>query len=159
MCVARVHTVLLACSNGRWTSQWEVVVNAREGEAQMSAHVFGGCRVSIHYFEDGNIQLSSDYSGSMDVVGEDPDALGTAIVAAIAGAEALYLKELEVGSSPISPSIAFLSFFSLWSLRIYQSNSQPSYPATLFYNVSFSKALPSDLLWPLFYCLAHFHYE
>lgn len=95
VCISSAYLRTKHFINGRWTSQWQVMVNAREGEAQMSAHVFGGCRVSIHYFEDGNIQLSSDYSGSMDVVGEDPDALGTAIVAAIAGAEALYLKELE----------------------------------------------------------------
>jgi len=82
--------------NGRWTSRWHVVINPGEDEATgMRAHIFGDVKVGVHYFEECNIQLSSNYSGSMDVAGEDLKALSVAIVTAIAGAEGLYLKELE----------------------------------------------------------------
>jgi len=81
----------------RWTSQWRVALRS-EGEGLRlcrHAHIFGDMKAHVHYFEDGNMQLSTSYNASTEARGEDNQNLAEAVVYAIAGCEAVYLSELE----------------------------------------------------------------
>eukprot|EP00191_Tetraselmis_sp_GSL018_P015008 CAMPEP_0177583588 /NCGR_PEP_ID=MMETSP0419_2-20121207/3403_1 /TAXON_ID=582737 /ORGANISM="Tetraselmis sp., Strain GSL018" /LENGTH=282 /DNA_ID=CAMNT_0019072991 /DNA_START=393 /DNA_END=1241 /DNA_ORIENTATION=+ len=77
---------------GRWVSEWRVALRP---EPDFAAHMCGDMKARVHYFEDGNVHLRTSYSGSAEVVGEDCESLALAIVQAISGGEALFLKDLE----------------------------------------------------------------
>lgn len=58
--------------NGKWRSQWSVVLNASDGTAE----VVGVMKVQVHYYEDGNVQLitSKEHHASISVTNEKETA-------------------------------------------------------------------------------------
>eukprot|EP00030_Apusomonadida_sp_AF-17_P000384 a174385_2496.p1 GENE.a174385_2496~~a174385_2496.p1 ORF type:complete len:292 (+),score=107.80 a174385_2496:33-878(+) len=77
--------------NGRWRSVW--TINFAPGAAQGSME--GRFKVAVHLYEDGNVQLGSDFTKNVDVaIGSAADA-AEAIVAEIAKAEQSYEAGLD----------------------------------------------------------------
>lgn len=73
-------------SNGRWRSVW--TLKFKDGDA--SAKLRGSCEVTVHYYEDGNVQLKTKQEKVEDVSVKDDAATAKAIAAAIAKAESAY---------------------------------------------------------------------
>lgn len=68
--------------NGRWRSQW--TFNKRTGAAQ------GLLRVQVHYYEDGNVQLSSEKTVDIEVPVSDDAATAKKFVKMVTDAEQEY---------------------------------------------------------------------
>jgi len=73
--------------NGRWISTWTV--------KRASGTVEGTFKLSIHYYEDGNVQLNTETSKSVDVAIGDAASAGAAVKKAIARAENDYQSGIE----------------------------------------------------------------
>jgi len=77
--------------NGRWISTWTV----KGAAANASTTVEGTFKLSIHYYEDGNVQLNTETSKSIDVAIGDAASAGAAVKKAIARAENDYQSGIE----------------------------------------------------------------
>ncbi|KAL7746525.1 F-actin-capping protein subunit alpha [Sorochytrium milnesiophthora] len=73
--------------NGRWRSVWTVA-------AQGASEIIGHLRLNIHYYEDGNVQLTNEKKLKASLIGTSPDprAFAAAVVRAIKKAEGDYQK-------------------------------------------------------------------
>eukprot|EP00461_Guttulinopsis_vulgaris_P004530 UN04532 len=63
ICISAINSNLSAF----WTGNWRCTYKLPIGATKMSADI----RVNVHYFEDGNVQLDSDYSPEIDVKAND----------------------------------------------------------------------------------------
>lgn len=78
--------------NGRWRSVWACKFSSGGG----SVNITGTLKVNVHYYEDGNVQLTTVTPKTLSVNGgNDPRALADATVKAIAKAEADFHDKLE----------------------------------------------------------------
>lgn len=96
------NTVLTACVsssrfspqnfyNGRWRSVWTATFRG-SGQIQLQ----GSVRVHVHYYEDGNVQVTTSWTKSFNVAGSsDARAVAEAIVKQISKAEQDYHTALE----------------------------------------------------------------
>lgn len=76
--------------NGRWRSVWSV--NIKGGEAKLE----GNIRVNVHYYEDGNVQLSANFKKNASVkTTSDPKAASEAVLKQIGKLEQDYHTALE----------------------------------------------------------------
>lgn len=77
--------------NGRWRSQWTVVINQSEGKVSLRGLV----RVQVHYYEDGNVQLfsSKDIDRKINYISGET-ALAKEIMKLIAEEESSYHKAI-----------------------------------------------------------------
>lgn len=79
--------------SGGWRSEYSIPVNT-EGSVDLNGRV----RINVHYFEDGNVQLNTDYRlekpPGVKVTG-DATETGTAIVKAITEIESDFHKKFE----------------------------------------------------------------
>jgi capping protein alpha len=80
--------------NGRWRSTWQVFLE------RGSARLQGTVRLHVHYYEDGNVQLSVDSARSVPVASGAADA----VVKAIAKAEQEFQAALDVQYNSMSES-------------------------------------------------------
>jgi len=84
--------------NGRWRSQWTCKFSAG-GQIQLNGQV----RVNVHYYEDGNVQLTTDTPKSAGVPGgANPAAVADAAVKAIKKAEQDYHAKIEQSYATLS---------------------------------------------------------
>eukprot|EP01087_Luapelamoeba_hula_P008563 TRINITY_DN214_c0_g1_i1.p1 TRINITY_DN214_c0_g1~~TRINITY_DN214_c0_g1_i1.p1 ORF type:complete len:292 (+),score=60.95 TRINITY_DN214_c0_g1_i1:278-1153(+) len=78
--------------NGRWRSVWTAKFSS-PGQIELTARL----RVNVHYYEDGNVQLTTDTPKSLTVNGGgDAKSAGDAVAKAIEKAEADYHSKLEL---------------------------------------------------------------
>jgi capping protein alpha len=78
--------------NGRWRGVWTVKVTPGGGPIEIS----GRLRVNVHYYEDGNVQLTTDTPKSITVNGgNDPKGVADAAAKAIEKCDADYHNKLE----------------------------------------------------------------
>jgi capping protein alpha len=76
--------------NGRWRSIW--TVNVKGGEAKLEANI----RVSVHYYEDGNVQLTTSFKKNASVKApSDPKGSAEAVFKQISKLEQDYHTALE----------------------------------------------------------------
>jgi len=72
--------------NGRWRSTWTY----KDGQ------LTGSFKVVVHYYEDGNVQLNSNFTTKLKVAaGGNPEATAKAVVETIQKAEASYQQSLD----------------------------------------------------------------
>jgi len=84
--------------NGRWRSQWTCKFSGG-GNINLSAQI----RVNVHYYEDGNVQLTTDTPKTLSVAGgANPQAAATAAINAIKKAEQEYHSKLEASYNTLS---------------------------------------------------------
>jgi len=98
------HTVVTVCIssakfnpnnfwNGRWRSVWTLKFAQPGGQTEVT----GRLRVNVHYYEDGNVQLTTDTPKSFSVTGgNDPKSLADAAAKAIEKAEQDYHNKLDL---------------------------------------------------------------
>jgi len=85
--------------NGRWRSQWTCKFSSGGGNVNLSGHV----RVNVHYYEDGNVQLTTDTPKQLSVAGgSGAQAVATASINAIKKAEQEYHNKLETSYNTLS---------------------------------------------------------
>jgi len=85
--------------NGRWRSQWTCKFSPGGGNINLSAQI----RVNVHYYEDGNVQLTTDTPKTLSVAGgSNPQAVATALVNAIKKSEQEYHSKLEISYNTLS---------------------------------------------------------
>jgi len=78
--------------SGGWRSEYSVEVS-NAGKAEMSGRV----RINVHYFEDGNVQLNTDFSpDGISVNVGDPASTAKEIAEAISKAETQFHEKLEM---------------------------------------------------------------
>jgi len=79
--------------NGRWRSVWTISPGSK-------LELTGTIRLLVHYYEDGNVQLNTEFSKSLSAPGGGN--LGEAVFKAIAKAEAEFQQALEVSYNTMS---------------------------------------------------------
>jgi len=85
--------------NGRWRSQWTCKFSPGGGQVQLSGQV----RVNVHYYEDGNVQLTTDTPKTASVPGgNNANAVATAAIGAIKKAEQDYHAKIEQSYATLS---------------------------------------------------------
>jgi capping protein alpha len=77
--------------NGRWRSVWSCKFPSSGGNATVN----GTLKVNVHYYEDGNVQLTTETPKQLTASGNNPAALADAVVKAIEKAESDFQKNLE----------------------------------------------------------------
>jgi len=77
--------------NGRWRSVWTAKFSSSGG----SATITGTLKVNVHYYEDGNVQLTTETPKQLNASGGDPNSLAAAVVQAIEKSESDFHKNLE----------------------------------------------------------------
>jgi len=77
--------------NGRWRSEWSVVFNEAALE---TAEVKGHCKLQVHYYEDGNVQLVSNKDIEKDLSFNDASSLGKELANFIETAESEYQRAI-----------------------------------------------------------------
>eukprot|EP00004_Rigifila_ramosa_P017652 TRINITY_DN4309_c0_g1_i1.p2 TRINITY_DN4309_c0_g1~~TRINITY_DN4309_c0_g1_i1.p2 ORF type:complete len:301 (+),score=82.19 TRINITY_DN4309_c0_g1_i1:42-905(+) len=82
--------------NGRWRSNWEV--SCSRGTKQLQ----GSLKVTVHYYEEGNVQLNTKVDKTADVVIGGHDETAKAIAAAIRTAENAFQAALEESYNTMS---------------------------------------------------------
>ncbi|XP_024543271.1 F-actin-capping protein subunit alpha isoform X2 [Selaginella moellendorffii] len=85
-------------SSGSWRSTWKIQVN----QELQSVDLTGKVHVNAHYFEEGNVQLDTNYEGSDSTVLQNPLDVATAVVNIIRSKESEYLLSLEESYSKLS---------------------------------------------------------
>jgi len=84
--------------NGRWRSQWTCKFSSG-GNITLTGHI----RVNVHYYEDGNVQLTTDTPKTGSVPGgANPQAAASAAVNAIKKIEQEYHSKLENSYNTLS---------------------------------------------------------
>ena len=77
-----------------WTGSWRAVWRVSAGGAEAVAS--GSVRINVHFYEDGNVQLSSSQTlEARAKAGPGAEATATALFKAIAAAEAKFQQNLE----------------------------------------------------------------
>eukprot|EP01120_Amphizonella_sp_Union-15-10_P000818 TRINITY_DN1084_c0_g1_i1.p1 TRINITY_DN1084_c0_g1~~TRINITY_DN1084_c0_g1_i1.p1 ORF type:complete len:284 (-),score=50.52 TRINITY_DN1084_c0_g1_i1:128-979(-) len=76
--------------NGRWRSVWTATFSG-SGECELN----GVIRINVHYYEDGNVQLNTNFNKTKKVPGGDPSKLSAAVFKTIASLEAEFHSALE----------------------------------------------------------------
>lgn len=76
---------------GRWRSVWKIQVCHDNDSLELR----GKINVDAHYFEEGNVQLNTEYECTDSTVLQDPKETGVSIVAAIRHHESEYLSSLD----------------------------------------------------------------
>lgn len=77
--------------NGRWRAVWSCKFSPSGGNVTIN----GTLKVNVHYYEDGNVQLTTETPKQLTASGNDPNSMAAAVVAAIQKAEADFHKNLE----------------------------------------------------------------
>jgi len=77
--------------NGRWRSVWTCKFSGGGGQMEIT----GRLRVNVHYYEDGNVQLTTDTPKTLTASGGDARSLADAAAKAIEKAETDYHNKLE----------------------------------------------------------------
>ncbi|KAG6548633.1 hypothetical protein Mapa_009787 [Marchantia paleacea] len=83
---------------GRWRSIWTVELNEENESVELRGHI----HVNAHYFEEGNVQLTTSYECSDSTVMQDVIETGVSIAAVIRHQESEYLAALEDKYSTLS---------------------------------------------------------
>jgi capping protein alpha len=76
--------------NGRWRSIWTATFKPN-GQVNVS----GVMKVSVHYYEDGNVQLNTEVTKSASVAGGNPQATAENILKVIRKEEANYQQNVD----------------------------------------------------------------
>jgi len=77
--------------NGRWRSVWTCKVNPGS-----PVELSGRLRVNVHYYEDGNVQLTTETPKTLTATGgNDPASVADAVAKAIDKCETDYHNKLE----------------------------------------------------------------
>jgi len=85
--------------NGRWRSQWTAKFSSGGGQVQLAGQV----RVNVHYYEDGNVQLTTDTPKSASVAGGNgANAVANAAIGAIKKVEQDYHSKIEQSYATLS---------------------------------------------------------
>eukprot|EP01088_Endostelium_zonatum_P007231 TRINITY_DN19435_c0_g1_i1.p1 TRINITY_DN19435_c0_g1~~TRINITY_DN19435_c0_g1_i1.p1 ORF type:complete len:289 (-),score=71.67 TRINITY_DN19435_c0_g1_i1:72-938(-) len=85
--------------NGRWRSQWTCKFSSGGGNINLSGQI----RVNVHYYEDGNVQLTTDTSKSLTATGTSQAAASaTAAINAIKKSEQDFHAKLESSYNTLS---------------------------------------------------------
>lgn len=92
ICISALNKKLIAMWSGGWKGTFKVDVGST-GSADMNSH----CKIHVHYFEDGNVQLHAEKQKEKVSVKVDADAKVTAksIVEAILKYESDYQNSIE----------------------------------------------------------------
>merc|ERR1712196_171062 len=80
--------------NGKWRSQWTYTIASGAGEGLM--------RVQVHYYEDGNVQLRSQRSATVEVPLEDEAATAKKFFKKVAEVETQYQTAISENYSEMS---------------------------------------------------------
>jgi len=91
--------------NGRWRSVY--TISFKDGAS--SADLKGTYKINIHYYEDGNVQLTTSFEKTTKVTLGNPDASAQAIIKAIEKSE----KEYQTGLDDNYITMSDTSFKSL----------------------------------------------
>jgi len=85
--------------NGRWRSVWTVKFGSGGGNLTLNGQI----KVNVHYYEDGNVQLSSETPKQLSAPGgNNPQAVATAVIAAIKKSEQDFHAKLENSYATLS---------------------------------------------------------
>jgi len=77
--------------NGRWRSEWSVVFDKTTlGTAAVKGH----CKLQVHYYEDGNVQLVSNKDIEKEVNFTDPTSLAEELAKVVEAAESEYQRAI-----------------------------------------------------------------
>eukprot|EP00005_Dracoamoeba_jomungandri_P006766 CAMPEP_0174263312 /NCGR_PEP_ID=MMETSP0439-20130205/18129_1 /TAXON_ID=0 /ORGANISM="Stereomyxa ramosa, Strain Chinc5" /LENGTH=294 /DNA_ID=CAMNT_0015348599 /DNA_START=21 /DNA_END=905 /DNA_ORIENTATION=+ len=80
--------------NNFWNGRWRAVWTCKVGGGQVNIN--GVLRVNVHYYEDGNVQLNTETKKQISSQGgNDPRAVASAAIKAIARCETEFHKLLE----------------------------------------------------------------
>lgn len=90
VCISAVNTKISAYWTGGWNSTFSVNVS-ESGPATLE----GDCKVHVHYFEDGNVQLHSAINKKYEVTVGDPASTAKSIAKQINKIESDYQTNLE----------------------------------------------------------------
>jgi len=82
--------------NGRWRSQWTAKISG--GKVDLT----GRLRVNVHYYEDGNVQLTTDTPRKANVGGGNPQTTAANIAATIKKVEQDFHQKLEISYATLS---------------------------------------------------------
>eukprot|EP00899_Mesostigma_viride_P020830 jgi/Mesvir1/28749/Mv19717-RA.1 len=86
---------------GSWRSVWKVDIDLHGSEAL----VMGEIKAQVHYCEEGNVQLNSDFKTNKTVPCKNAAQGGAAIADAIIAGEASYAASLEVSYEELSDNV------------------------------------------------------
>jgi len=76
--------------NGRWRSVWQCVFEGR------TVKISGSVKIHIHYYEDGNVQLNTDFQKPLQLnAGATPQATASELLKLIQKAEAEFQLNLD----------------------------------------------------------------
>jgi len=88
-----IHVAISAArfnSSNFWNGRWRVVWSYKDGE------LTGHYKITIHYYEDGNVQLNTDTTQKVSITETGaPDVVAQAIQKAIAKADQAYQTSLD----------------------------------------------------------------
>eukprot|EP01092_Planopodium_desertum_P006057 TRINITY_DN2499_c0_g2_i1.p1 TRINITY_DN2499_c0_g2~~TRINITY_DN2499_c0_g2_i1.p1 ORF type:complete len:291 (-),score=69.94 TRINITY_DN2499_c0_g2_i1:96-968(-) len=91
------YTLIVCISSSKfephnfWTGRWRAIWTATFAAGAKSVDLNGLIKVNVHYYEDGNVQLSTECNKSMSVAGAgDAAATAKAIIDSINKSEAAY---------------------------------------------------------------------
>lgn len=83
--------------NGRWRSQWTAKFS-NNGQVDLSGRI----RINVHYYEDGNVQLTTDTPKKTTAAGGNPQTTAANIAAAIKKVEQDLHSKLELSYATLS---------------------------------------------------------
>lgn len=89
-----ISSVLLNPNNfytGRWRSLWTCTFKPGSGNAELK----GNIRITVHYYEDGNVQLNTNTPKVKQVQGSDANSLAAAAVKALSASESDFHNALD----------------------------------------------------------------
>ncbi|KAL3700417.1 hypothetical protein R1sor_018439 [Riccia sorocarpa] len=76
---------------GRWRSVWTIQLNPNDDSVNIKGHI----QIYAHYFEEGNVQLSTSYECTESTVFQEPHEIGVSIVSTIRQYESDYVAAIE----------------------------------------------------------------
>eukprot|EP00126_Sphaerothecum_destruens_P008203 Sdes_comp20125_c0_seq1m13176 len=90
--------------NGRWRSQWTILINRQDAAEKGSME--GWMKVDVHYYEDGNVQLgSSSKRQEASFSSGNPEEIARDFVGLLEKAESEYQKEISESFTLLSDNI------------------------------------------------------
>jgi len=90
LCISALNKKLAAMWSGGWRSTFKIDVG-KKGSSDMKGH----CKIHVHYFEDGNVQLHAEKEKTLAVTVGSPAETAKAIVTALKGYENDYQANIE----------------------------------------------------------------